>query len=284
MTAQRSAVRPEDLSSWRECIGRSEVRKDVIDAGQLKRFATAVGSVVDVEREAPPLAHWAFFVDTLPADRLGEDGHAERGTGVYPSITLPRRLFASSSIELREPLTPGGEAELTLTLTDVRHRAGRSGDTVLIDVERRLRQAGRERIVERQTIAYRPSMQPMVPIKCATREVSDAEQPWTPRPTELFRFSAVTFNAHRIHYDERYATQAEGYPGLVVQGPLTAIKLFAFAQARLKKPIRHFSFRAVAPLFVDQPVTFAVGAEPNRVACIRWDGKVAMTAAASGAE
>ena len=92
MTFEHSAVHPDELASWREFIGRSEVRRDVIDASSLRRFAVAVGSPLDVEREPPPLAHWAFFADVVPTDCLGPDGHPGRGTGLYPPVSLPRRL------------------------------------------------------------------------------------------------------------------------------------------------------------------------------------------------
>lgn len=274
-------MRPEEFESWREFIGRSEVRRDVIDAGSLRRFAAAVESTADVEREPPPLAHWAFFADVVPTDRLGPDGHPGRGTGLYPPVSLPRRLFAGCAINLLEPLVIGEEAELTLTVLDVRHRVGKSGDIVLMDVERRLRQQARLRVVERQTIVYRESTTPIAPIAPVERKVREGDRLWTPRAVELFRFSAVTFNAHRIHYDERYATRVEGYPALVVHGPLTAIKLFAFAQSRLPSSIRQFSFRAVAPLFVEQPAALVMASEPNRVECIRCDGEIAMSATVS---
>ena len=235
---------------------------------------------MEVDREPPPLGHWAFFPDARPANELGEDGHAERGVGLFPPVRLPRRLFAAASIRFEEPFEVGKEAELTLTLVDVRHRVGKSGNIVLIDVERRLGQGGRDRVVERQTIVYREAALPMAPVETVNRRIREGEQLWTPRSVDLFRFSAVTFNAHRIHYDERYATRVEGYPDLVVHGPLTAIKLFSFAQSQRPNPIRQFRFRALQPLFIDQPATLAFSAEPDRVDCIRCDGSVAMSATA----
>lgn len=281
MNLQGSTVRPEELEAWREYIGRCEIRREILDMGVLRRFAAAVGSTLDVEREAPPLAHWAFFADVAPTDRLSRDGHPDRGGGIYPPIGLPSRVFAGSSIEFHEPLAWGEEAERTLTLIDVRHRVGKSGSIVFIDVEHRLRQAQRDRVVERQSIAYRERISPMSPIRCSPREALREERLWTPRAADLFRFSAVTFNAHRIHYDERYATGVEGYPDLVVHGPLTAVKLFGFAQARLRRPILHFRFRAAALLFVDQPAILVAAAAPHSVQCLRCDGEVAMTATAS---
>jgi 3-methylfumaryl-CoA hydratase len=147
-------------------------------------------------------------------------------------------------------------------------------------VDRHLRQDGRECILERQTIVYRGQDDPMPPVQSVEREGQPGGATWTPTTVDLFRFSAVTFNAHRIHYDRPYATIAEGYPDLVVHGPLTATKLYVFAQSRLSAPIRTFQFRATAPLFVNQPATIQVSQEVERVDCVRCDGVVAMSALA----
>ena len=284
MMSSQGAVSPAEIALWRKYIGRSEVRRGVLDLESLRRFALAVGASVDVDREPPPLGHWAFFPDAVPAHQLGEDGHAKRGVGLFPPVRLPRRLFAAASIHFEEPLELGEEAALTLTLVDVRHRIGKSGNIVLIDIERRLGQGGRDRVVELQTMVYREPGLPMAPVGMLDRRIREGEQLWTPRSVELFRFSAVTLNAHRIHYDQRYATRVEGYPDLVVHGPLTAIKLFSFAQSRWPRPIRRFRFRALQPLFVDQPALLTFSAEPDRVDCIRCDGSVAMSATATDLE
>jgi len=253
----------------------------MLDVASLRRFAVAVGATPDVEREPPPFGHWAYFLDAVPTARMGSDGHPERGDGLLPPIRLPRRMFAAASVIFTEPLSPGQDAELTLRLIDVTHRVGKTGDLVLVQIDRILRQQGRERVAERQTIVYRGPNQPLASIESADRPLQPGEQAWTPSPVELFRFSAVTFNAHRIHYDLPYARTWEGYPDLVVQGPLTAIKLFAFVQGRSPRKIRKFSFRASAPLFVGQRVVFTAGNEQEKVDCIRCDGAVAMSAVAA---
>jgi 3-methylfumaryl-CoA hydratase len=267
-----------EIDGWRTYVGRKEVRRQSLDLETLRRFAVAVGSSVDVERQAPPLAHWAYFLDTLPMTDLAADGHPKRGNGLLPPVRLPSRMFAASSIRFIEPIRFEQDAELTLTLVDVKHRIGKSGDLVFVDVDRTLMQKGHERIAERQTYVYRGSTAPVAPIESVSLSVHAGEEFWRPDTVELFRFSAVTFNSHRIHFDLPYAREEEKYPGLVVQGPLIAAKLFAFATARISHPLTEFSLRARAPLFVNQTVKRSPGVEPSQFQAIRCDGTVAMSA------
>ena len=280
MSTAEVSISAEELASWRSYIGRREVRRQILDVPSLHRYAVAVGADLDVERAAPPLAHWAYFLDAAPAVELGIDGHARSGRGLLPSIRLQRRMFASSSVAFLAPLILNREAELTLTLADIRHRAGKSGELLLIDVDRSLAQEGRELIAERQTLVYRGVGSPLGAVEPAESDPRAGETLWIPGPVELFRFSAVTFNAHRIHYDLAYAQAEEGYPALVVHGPLTAVRLFAFAQRRQRSGVspRRFTFRALAPLFVDQPVRLVAGEAPGTVEAIRCDGEIAMWA------
>ena len=223
---------------------------------------------------SPPLGHWAYFVDVVGPDGLGADGHPKRGgDGLMPPVTLPRRMFAAGALEFLESLALARDAELVLTIADVRHRSGRSGDLVFVEVDRVLSQEGRPRIQERQTIVYRDAGEPTAPVVPAA-EPPPGDETWTPTTADLFRFSAATFNSHRIHYDLPYATGEEGYPGLVVQGPFTASKLFAFAQAR--SPVRRFAFQARAPLFEGEAVKLAT--IEATVQAVRVDGATAMVA------
>jgi 3-methylfumaryl-CoA hydratase len=265
-----------DIEAWRGWIGRAETRRQVLDPEIARRYAAAVGSDLDIERAFPPLGHWAYFVDVAGPDGLGPDGHPKRGgDGLMPPITLPRRMFAAGSLEFVEPLALGQAVELNLTIADVRHRAGRSGDLVFVEVDRALTQAGRARIQERQTIVYRDAGGPTPPVLPAV-EPPVSDETWTPTTADLFRFSAATFNSHRIHYDLPYAMEEEGYPGLVVHGPFTAAKLFALAASR--GPVRHFAFQAKAPLFASQPVVLRMSEEGRAVEALRVDAIVAMTA------
>ena len=274
-----AAVGPEEIEAWRTHVGRREVRRQRLDVESLRRFAAAQGADMDVARRPPPLAHWAYFVETVGPEGIGPDGHPRRG-GLLPPVRLPRRMFAAAVMTFAEPLALDAEGELSITVADVRHRTGKTGDLVFVEVDRRLSQEGRERLTERQTIVYRGLGEPVAAIEPTDLPLRHEAEVWLPTPVDLFRFSAVTFNSHRIHYDHPYATQEEGYPGLVVHGPFTAAKLFAFAQARAGRAIRRFEFRAMAPLFVSQPIYLAAGAEEAEVQALRCDGVVAMSAKA----
>jgi 3-methylfumaryl-CoA hydratase len=269
-------VTPEELAAWQAFVGRSETRRQTLDPESLRRYAVAVGSPPEVETRPPPLAHWAWFLEAAPNDGLGPDGHPLRGQGILPPVRLERRMFAAATMNFSAPLDVGAPAELTLTLAEVRHRSGRSGDLVFVEVDRVLSQGGVERVWERQTIVYRAAGERTAPVEPSeTPEPADAAR-WTPGPVELFRFSAATFNSHRIHYDLPYARDVEGYSGLVVHGPLTAARLFGYAASRIGS-ITRFSFRAQAPLFAGQPILLAPGEGPGEVRAIRCDGAVAMT-------
>lgn len=266
---------PTEVAHWQEWIGRTETRTEVIEVESLRRYAAALGESLDVETVLPSLAHWACFLPVVGPDQIGLDGHPKRG-GFLPPITLPRRMFAAADMRFHAPLLLGRDATRTSRIATVTHKAGRSGDLVLVEVEHEIEQAGEVRLSERQTIVYRDAGAP-------TPAVIPVEQPetpgatiWSPGTVDLFRFSAVTFNSHRIHYDAPYATGEEGYPGLVVHGPFTAARLFGFGARQGEAP-RQFGFRASSPLFVDQPVALIRG-DDDTASAIRCDGVTAMTA------
>lgn len=273
------AIRPEEIEAWRAHVGRQEVRRQRLDVESLRRFAAAQGADMDVVGRPPPLAHWTYFLETVGPDAIGPDGHPRRG-GLLPPVRLPRRMFAAAVVTFAEPLGLDAEAELSITVADVRHRSGKTGDLVFVEVDRRLSQDGRERLSERQTIVYRGLGEPIAAIEPADLPLRHDAEVWLPTPVDLFRFSAVTFNSHRIHYDHPYVTREEGYPDLVVHGPFTAAKLFAFARARAGRELKRFEFRAVAPLFVGQPIYLASGESEGEVQALRCDGAVAMSAKA----
>lgn len=273
MTIDSAAV-----SHWQEWIGRTEARTECVEIEGLRRYAAALGEELDVERLLPSLAHWACFLPVAAPEALGPDGHPKRG-GFLPPISLPRRMFAAADMTFHAPLLPGREATRTSRIAAVTHKAGRSGDLVLVEIEHGIEQAGSLRIEERQTIVYRDVGDPMPAVVPVDAGDVPGAVVWRPGSVDLFRFSAVTFNSHRIHYDVPYATGEEGYPALVVHGPFTAARLFGFAARGPAMP-RHFAFRAIAPLFVDQPVTLAPGDEEGAVRAVRCDGVTAMAAQA----
>jgi 3-methylfumaryl-CoA hydratase len=270
------SVTADDIETWKQWIGRREERSEVLDLGSLRRFAAAIGEDLDVEQVQPSLAHWAFFLPVAAADGVGEDGHPRRG-GFLPPVSLPRRMFASSKMRFGAPLALGREAQRLSTVDEVVHKSGRSGDLVLVNVEHRIVQDGDEKVCERQTIVYRAAGEPTLPVDTLEQPAEPGDIIWTPRTVDLFRFSAVTFNGHRIHYDLPYATKVEGYPQLVVHGPFTAVRLFGLARKK-GQPLT-FGFRAVAPIFLGQPVILRETLE-GEIRAIRADGADAMIATA----
>lgn len=268
------SVTADELSHWQQWVGRAERRVELLDRESLRRFAAAIGEELEVERVQPSLAHWAFFLPIAPADQIGEDGHPRRG-GFLPPVSLPRRMFASSEMRFGSPLALGREAERVSTVTAVTHKAGRSGELVLVQIDHRTVQDGEEKVSELQTIVFRAAGEPTAPVQPVDQPGEPGDLMWQPRSADLFRFSAVTFNSHRIHYDLPYATEQEGYPGLVVHGPFTAVKLFGLARKTGQPSV--FSFRAIAPIFLGQPV-YLRGGGNGTVRAIRADGAEAMTA------
>lgn len=261
-----------NLAHWRSWIGRTEEREEVLDAESLRRFAAALGEDLDVERVQPSLAHWAFFLPVVGPDMIGPDGHPKRG-GFLPPVSLERRMFASAEMRFTGGLRLGEPARRMSMVRNLRHRSGASGELVLVDVEHAISQDGEERVFEKQTIVYRDAGGAMAAVE--DEGLAGEGEVWIPGPVDLFRFSAVTFNSHRIHYDFPYVTGEEGYPDLVVHGPFTAARLFGFA-ARREGRLAAFSFRAAAPLFVSQPVRLEAGESPGSYRAVRCDGVVAM--------
>lgn len=266
-----SALDPAQVEEWRAAIGRTDTASQILERESLRRYALAVGSDPAIEQHMPPLAHWAFFLPG-PADaEIGNDGHPKRG-GFLPPITLERRMFAASDIRFEAPLRIGEPAEMISTIADVAHKSGKSGVLMFVEVECVISQRGHVCVRERQSYVYRDAGAP-VPLP-APEPKAPAGETWQPGPANLFRFSAATFNGHRIHYDLPYAVEEEGYPALVVQGPFTAAKLAGVAERA--GSLRRFTFRALAPLFLGQPITLRQDA--SELTAIRCDGATAMTA------
>jgi 3-methylfumaryl-CoA hydratase len=261
-----------DLAAW---IGRSRTDTAVLEPELARRYAAAMGADLDVEASFPALGHWAYFNDAVGSGELGPDGHPKRGR-FLPPVELPRRMFASGVFAFEAPLALSAPAQLVQTIADVRERSGRTGALVLVDVERRLSQAGALKLTELQTIVYREAGEPSPPV-IDTGAGGEGEL-WEPNTVDLFRYSAATYNGHRIHYDQTYVREEEGYPDLVVHGPFTAAKLCDLAARAAAAPLKAFSFRALAPLFANQPVRLRHGAEANSVIAVRCDGQTAVSA------
>lgn len=239
------------------------------------------GGLLPGEGDAlPPLWHWLYFLDRPRQYELGEDGHPRRG-GFLPPVPMRRRMFAGGRARFLEPLRLGAPARRTGTVVDVRRRDGRRGPLVLVTVRYEISSGPALAVVEEQDIVYLDGD------GGGPRETSEPpESTWSLRlditPTLLFRFSALTYNAHRIHYDRDYATGAEGYPGLVVHGPLQALALLEVVRRNCPdETVARFSFRAQQPMFDDRPAAFLGETGRESVTLGSWSGRCqCMTAAA----
>jgi 3-methylfumaryl-CoA hydratase len=245
-----------DLRSWE---GRSETLHDAITAAPMRGLsATLDRDDPDpvAGTELPPLWHWLYFLPQHRQSELGPDGHARRG-GFLPPVPLPRRMWAGGRLQWLAPLRVGEQIERTSRIQSVTHKSGRSGDLVFVVVRHEVRNAQGLALTEEHDIVYRPLAKPGDPVP--PPQAAPADAPWSreivPDPVLLFRYSALTFNGHRIHYDRSYVTEVEGYPGLVVHGPLIATLLVDLARRqRPEARLASFSFKAVRPTFDLHPM------------------------------
>ncbi|HEX4573333.1 MAG TPA: MaoC family dehydratase N-terminal domain-containing protein [Dongiaceae bacterium] len=239
----------ELLRGW---IGRSSEAEDLITPRLIGGFrATFAPYLAPSGKDEAPLGlHWCLAPDAEPMAGLAPDGHTAKGS-LLPPVSLPRRMWAGGELELRAPLRLGDKVLRRSTIADITAKRGRSGPLCFVTLRNEFSTARGLVLSERHDIVYRDSPAPGSPPSSAARsEQSRAERSWRvpASPVLLFRYSALTFNGHRIHYDEPYATGAEGYPGLVVHGPLQATLLLNLtATAGAAMPFR-FRYRALSAL------------------------------------
>ena len=278
-------MKPDELDTYRAHVGRKLAEHDMLSTELVKRFAAAVDQPFPgAGKPLPPMWHYAFFANDTPTAALGPDGHPPRGD-FMPPVKLPRRMFAGASLRFHAPLTIGQPATKTSEIKSVDFREGKSGGLVFVRVAIRYAQSDTLCVEEEQTIVYRDDGPPIPPVMAkpdVPLPAHESREDWHPDSVALFRYSAVTFNGHRIHYDLAYVTTVEGYPGLVVHGPFTALKLCTFA-GRLLGGVKTFKFRGEAPLFCDQPVRLVAQRDGGelQVKAVRCDGTVGMSATAT---
>lgn len=222
---------------------------DRIDPARAQALLTTLGlpSGVEIGAILPPLAHFAFFWDPVGEDHMGRDGHEKLG-GLIPDMGLPIRMWAGGRLTFHGAFRAGVAAEKNTSLMGVTRKEGRSGKLAFVTLRHEVRQRGAPVLTEDQDIVYRAAGSEAGTPPIETAE-ADERRPLKLSAVTLFRFSALTFNSHRIHYDAEYCRE-EGYPNLVVHGPLLALLLAGFAQDRLGV-LNSFSFRATAPLFLE---------------------------------
>ncbi|RYF14005.1 MAG: acyl-CoA dehydrogenase [Comamonadaceae bacterium] len=257
---------PELLSRLRSWEGRTETLHDEITAAPVRNLSATLDRDDPQPAdgtELPPLWHWLYFLPSARQSEIGPDGHPRRG-GFLPPVPLPRRMWAGGRLQWHAPLRVGDRIERESRIVSVTHKAGRTGALVFVLVRHEVRNAQGVALTEEHDIVYRAAARPGDPAPPPQAAPPDA--PWSreivPDDVLLFRYSALTFNGHRIHYDRKYVTEVEGYPGLIVHGPLIATLLVDLA--RREKPgatLASFSFKAVRPTFDLHP--FRVNGRPS---------------------
>ncbi|AYQ44068.1 MULTISPECIES: MaoC family dehydratase N-terminal domain-containing protein [Burkholderia] len=281
------------FDSLRDWIGRTQSERETVSP----RLAAQLAALLDHEATLepgdalPPLWHWALFPAIARQSHVGVDGHPTRG-GFLPPVPLPRRMWAGSRVQFERPVRIGHEVTRTSQIVDVGAKEGRSGQLVFVRVRHQLEDVEGGLLSEEQDIVYRDA--PRVPSSPDGGIDAPGDGTWrrliVPDPVLLFRYSAVTYNGHRIHYDRPYATEQEGYPALVVHGPLTATLLVDLVRRNLPRaPIAGFSFKAIGPLFDNEPFYVCATHDPASPEIHIWaesargrlcvDGRVTLTEA-----
>jgi 3-methylfumaryl-CoA hydratase len=263
-----------DLDHLRTWIGKSRSDNDLISARQARLMAATV-DYIGAERirdgePLPPLWHWTYFLEGLPAGELGRDGHPARG-GFLPPVPLANRMWAGGRVSFLAPLRIGSTVRKDSSIHKVDHKRGRSGDLVFVTVLHELKSSQGELLVrEEQDLVFKDATPPGrsggVP---AAAPPAKFTKTYTPTSTTLFRYSALTFNGHRIHYDADYCREVEGYRNLVIHGPLNATMLAGFAEEASGERLREFSYRGLAPALLGVSITLR--ADPG-------DGRAALNA------
>ena len=278
-----------DIGALRQWLGRTERRSDSVHAAPLAALAATLDrdeTLPAPGAELPPLWHWLFFTPLARQSQIGADGHAQRG-GFLPPVPLPRRMWAGGRLEFLQPLRVGDEITRDSRIVKVDAKSGRSGELVFVTVLHEISNARGIALTEEHDIVYRdmPAAGAPQPKPQPAPRNQNFARAIVPDPVLLFRYSALTFNGHRIHYDRPYVTQVEGYPGLIVHGPLIATLLADLLRREQPQArMRRFVFTAMRPLFDTQAFTLCgrVEADPHHVALWARDheGMLAMQAQA----
>jgi 3-methylfumaryl-CoA hydratase len=279
-----------EIEHLRDWVGKIETRTDVVSPTSVQALAATLDrdDPAPADGDAlPPCWHWLYFPPLQRQSEIGPDGHARRG-GFLPPVPLPRRMWAGSRLEFRRPLAVGRAITRTSRIDDVALKQGKTGPMVFVRVRHEIADAAGPAIVDEQDIVYRENPRPGEPAPAAQAAPASAE--WTrtivPDDVLLFRYSALTFNGHRIHYDRRYVTEVEGYPGLVVHGPLLATLLLdLLRRERPEAAVARFAFRALKPTFDTAPFLVRGRREDDGRTVRLWachqDGALAMDATAA---
>lgn len=279
----------DDTVNLQDWVGRTSTVEEVASGERASRLASLLGRQGDETDPLFPLGHWLHFSeDDVPMSELGTDGHVRLG-GFMPPVDLPRRMWAGSELAFHAPIMPGQTMSRTTTIESVTEKSGSTGPLCFVVLRHEISADGVLATTDRHTIVYREAASvPEGSGAQAPRADSAVPAGWdwskSVRPDEvmLFRYSALTFNSHRIHYDYPYVTEVEGYPGLVTHGPLTATLLLdAFMTHHPEASVVGYRFTAKSPLFANEQIHL-VGRQTeggvHELQAIAPDGKVAIAA------
>ena len=279
---------PVDIAALKAFIGKQETADDVITPELVNRFVATVGGGkpdLTLGSPAPVMIHHCLAPPVAPMADLGPDGHPARGL-FLPPVPLPRRMWAGGELRFHAPCRVGDTVRRTSRISDIVLKEGRTGRLCFVTLDHRYEAAGQLCLEERQDVVYRdaetggaaaPKAEPAAPAGEHRREIDGS-------PTLLFRYSALTFNGHRIHYDRPYTIGVEGYPGLIVHGPLQATLLVMLARDIGGRTPATFAFRSLSPLFDGVPVVLNAAKDGAglKLWTARPGGPVAMSGTARG--
>ena len=273
-----------DIDHLRQWIGRSETKSDTLSVNHARLMAATLGLPqlgFDAGTPLPPLWHWLYFLEAFPPSELGRDGHPARG-GFLPPVPLSNRMWAGGKVLFRTDLPLGAQVEKRSRIESVEHKQGRSGPLVFVTVLHELVHEERIAVCETHDIVYKEPSPPAARPAAPSMPEPTHSEPFVPNSTTLFRYSAPTFNGHRIHYDVDYCREVEGYDNLVIQGPLNATILAGHAEKVSGRRLRAFRYRALRPSLIGNALS--VNAAPDGNGLTVWiglpDGGVAMRAEA----
>jgi 3-methylfumaryl-CoA hydratase len=264
-TRTLSAAALAHLQTW---VGKTETVADTVTAAPVSGLSATLDRDDPLPTPGtalPPLWHWLYFLPQQRQSEIGPDGHPKRG-GFLPPVPLPRRMWAGGRLQwlAGNPLVVGDSVKRISRIESVTHKAGRTGDLLFVLVKHAVHNANGLALTEEHDIVYRAAAQASdpVPAPVAAEQGAAWQREITPDDVLLFRYSALTFNGHRIHYDRKYVTEVEGYPGLIVHGPLIATLLVDLLRRNAPGAfVKSFNFKAVRPTFDLHP--FRVSGQPS---------------------
>ncbi len=246
-----------DIDHLRQWIGRETLAEDTLSVRHAHLMAATLGlpqGDFQPGTPLPPLWHWIYFLEGLPPSELGRDGHPARG-GFLPPVPLSNRMWAGGQVTFHAPLPLGAAVRKRSRIQSVEHKQGRSGELVFVSVLHEVLHDGVVAVSELHDIVYKEPSKPGAAGAPPEMPAAAHTRAFVPNSTTLFRYSALTFNGHRIHYDVDYCREVEGYDNLVVHGPLNATMLANYAQELAGRPLREFRYRGLQPSLVGRDLS-----------------------------